>query len=258
MTRQKPKTTSWQQVGDWYDKSVGREGHYYHQSIVLPGVLRLLQMSENPPARLIDLGCGQGVLARQLPPSIDYLGLDIAPNLIKEAQRYDKNRRHHYRVHDITQPLQNSELFDAAALILSLQNIEKPDAVLHHLGHYLAPEGRVVLVLNHPCFRIPRQSFWQIDEAKRCRYRRIERYLSPMQIPIQMNPSLGEESAVTWSFHHPLSSYCQWLQKSGFSIETMEEWCSNKQSSGKNAKMENLSRKEFPLFLAILAKKQKN
>ena len=37
--------------------------------------------------------------------------------------------------------------------------------------------------------------------------------------------------------------------------EINEEWISDKRSMGKRAGMENRAREEFPLFLAILAKK---
>ncbi len=76
-----------------------------------------------------------------------------------------------------------------------------------------------------------------------------------MKIPIQAHPSKGKDSPVTWTFHHPLSSYFQWLNATGFTVETMEEWVSTKESEGKNAKMENRSRAEFPLFLTIVANK---
>jgi hypothetical protein len=35
----------------------------------------------------------------------------------------------------------------------------------------------------------------------------------------------------------------------------MEEWCSDKKSEGAAARMEDRARKEFPLFLTILASK---
>jgi hypothetical protein len=112
-----------------------------------------------------------------------------------------------------------------------------------------------VIVLNHPCFRIPRQSSWKVDLENNTQFRRIDRYMSPMKIPIQAHPSKGASSASTLSFHYPLSAYIQWLNACGFVLESMEEWCSDKTSIGKNAKMENRCREEFPLFLALKAKK---
>ena len=72
-----------------------------------------------------------------------------------------------------------------------------------------------------------------------------------MEIPIQMNPSQKAQSTKTYSYHFPLSEITTWLREAGFVITRLEEWCSNKSSTGKNAKMENRARKEFPLFLAI-------
>lgn len=253
------KETSWQGVSNWYNKSVGRDGHYYHQTVVLPALLRLLEEDGKWPKRLLDVGCGQGVLARRLPPAMDYLGIDLSPQLLKEAKAQDKNRLHHYLAHDMTQPITDAmlsgKLFDVAVFLLSLQNVEEQQQAIHHVAEHVSIGGRLIIILNHPCFRVPRQSSWQIDEQKQCRFRRIERYLSPLSVPISMQPSLGEESPVTWSFHYPLCAYMQWLQENGFALVAMEEWCSDKKSTGKYAKMENRSREEFPLFLALVAKK---
>lgn len=251
------KETSWQGVSRWYNKSVGREGNYYHQTIILPGVMRLLEENGQMPGRLLDVGCGQGVLARRLPQSVDYLGLDLSEQLLQEAKRQDVSRRHRYMLHDMTTPLTltREKPFDVATLVLALQNVEAQGQVIAHLTPHLAKGGRFIIVLNHPCFRIPRQSSWQIDEQKQCRFRRLERYLSPLSVPINMQPSLGEEAPVTWSFHYPISAYMQWLQENGCVLVAMEEWCSDKKSSGKYAKMENRSRQEFPLFLTLVARK---
>jgi hypothetical protein len=76
-----------------------------------------------------------------------------------------------------------------------------------------------------------------------------------MKIPIQMHPGKGQSSSQTLSFHHSLSDYSRWLKEAGFTIDLIEEWCSNKVSEGRAAKMENRSRQEIPLFMAIVARK---
>jgi ubiquinone/menaquinone biosynthesis C-methylase UbiE len=250
----KQLATSWQPISKWYSDAVGKEGHYYHQHVVLPGALKLLQLSKE--SSLLDLACGQGILARSIPKTIIYTGVDIAPSLIQEAKKLDTNPAHRYCVGDITRPLPiDNALFSHTAILLALQNIETPLLALQNASKHLQPQGRLLLVLNHPCFRIPRQSSWQVDQEKKIQYRRMDRYLSPLKIPIQAHPSKGEKSTTTWSFHHPLSAYCQWLNEAGLRIVTMEEWCSDKVSEGGAAKMENRSREEFPLFLAILCEK---
>lgn len=248
--------TSWQKVGKWYNETVGEEGHYYHQSLIIPSVLKLFNFSPTESASVLDLACGQGVLSRHLPPRVSYLGVDAAAQLIAAAKQYNKQSSHRFIHADVTQKLPIQEtLFSHASIILALQNIENPLAVFKNANHYLKSGAPFVIVLNHPCFRIPRQSSWKVDEENKIQYRRIDRYMSPMKIPIQTHPSKGNASSQTWTFHHSLSDYSRWLKEAGFTIELIEEWCSNKVSEGRAAKMENRSRQEIPLFMAIIARK---
>lgn len=250
------KKTSWESVGNWYHGIVGNEGHYYHRQIILPGVLRLLEINQNSEGSLLDLACGQGVLARQLPGKMQYTGIDLSQSLIKAAKE-SSNKSQEFLTGDISKKLPiNKKDFDFATILLALQNVENGSKVIENAKAHLKPQGKLLIVLNHPCFRIPRQSSWGVDEGKKTQYRRIDRYFGDMKIPIQMHPGKGSESPSTWSFHHPLSTYSQWLFDSGFQIAKIEEWCSDKVSTGKQAAMENRSREEFPLFLTFLAIKQ--
>lgn len=255
MKRSSP--TSWQNVGKWYNEAVGETGHYYHQSLIIPNVLKLLNFSKDQPASLLDLACGQGVLSRHLPSHVSYVGVDAAAPLIHAAKEYHPSPSHQFFQADVTQklPLKHAP-FSHATLILALQNIETPLAVFKNAYQFLQSGASFIIVLNHPCFRIPRQSSWKVDEEHKIQYRRIDRYMSPMKIPIQTHPGKGKQSPNTLSFHHPLSDYSRWLKEAGFVIELIEEWCSNKVSEGGAAKMENRSREEIPMFLAILASKK--
>jgi len=252
----KKPSSSWEPVEKWYRNSVGDEGHYYHQHVVIPGVLKLLALKNPKSNSLLDLACGNGVLARQIPEAMPYIGVDISPSLLKAAKLADRSPHHQYVVSDATKKLSlEKNDFSHAAIILAIQNMEDPKAAFQNVADHLKSGGHLVVVMNHPCFRIPRQTSWKVDEEQKIQYRRIDRYSSPLQIPIQAHPSKGEKSATTWSFHHPLASYTQWLFETGFTIELIEEWHSNKVSTGKAAKMENRSREEIPLFMAIRAVK---
>lgn len=249
--------TSWQKVGKWYNQSVGESGHYYHQSVILPNVLKLLNFSQNQPASLLDLGCGQGVLGRHLPPHVSYVGVDAAAPLIDAAKKFPHPPNHQFILADATRKLSiHHSPFTHATIILALQNMEDPLGVFKNASLLLEKGAPCIIVLNHPCFRIPRQSSWKVDEENKIQYRRIDRYMSPMKIPIQMHPGTGKESPQTLSFHRPISDYCRLLKETGFAIDLIEEWCSTKESQGKMAKMENRSREEIPLFMAVVAFKK--
>ncbi len=241
---------NWDASEKWYSFCIGERGHYYHQSVILPNAMRLLGKFSS----LLDLGCGQGVLARRMPPKVEYVGIDQSKALVASAKKLTPKAQ--FFVGDVSKklPIEKTN-FDRTAFILSLQNMENGKEAILRASQHLISDGKLLIVLNHPCFRIPRQSSWGIDEAKKWQYRRVDSYMSHREIPIQIQPGKGEKSAVTYSYHHPLSEICSWLQKGQFRIEMLEEWCSDKKSTGTKSKMEDRSRKEFPLFLAILAVK---
>ncbi len=250
------QNTSWENSEKWYDTLVGKEGHYYHQQIVIPNVLRLLDLSKVPSPSLLDLACGQGVLARALPPKVAYHGIDLSPSLIKLAMQLTKRSACSFSIGDICKDLVlEDKKFTHASIILALQNIEAPNEALIQAARHILENGTLVIVLNHPSFRIPRQTHWGVDEKQKLQYRRVDRYMTSLKIPIQTHPGAGSASEQTWSFHHPLSAFSKWLQEAGLYIQLLEEWTSDKMSTGKNAKMENRAREEFPLFLAIKARK---
>jgi SAM-dependent methyltransferase len=253
--------SSWDAAEKWYSGCVGEKGHYYHQSVVLPNALRMLELKNQKS--LLDLGCGQGVLARALPESIEYVGVDLSKELIEEAKRATKRKNCTFLIGDATAkklPLEKMD-FDRAACILALQNMENGEGAIQTAARHLRVGGELLLVLNHPCFRIPRQSGWGIDEKASLQYRRMNGYMSSMNIPLQVNPGKKEKSAIFHSYHHPLTDYMQWLKKAGFVIHSLEEWISDKKSEGAKARMEDRARREIPLFLtlgATLLKKDAN
>lgn len=252
----KKATTSWEPVGNWYQTIVGEEGHYYHKNVILPALLKHMQIKDAKDALVLDLGCGPGVLARQLPAGTPYIGIDLSSTLVRSAKAQDADPKHEYHLGDITKPLPiKAQNCSHATIILALQNVEAPSLAIKNAFNHLRPGGRLYIVLNHPCFRVPRQSSWRVDEEQKIQYRRIDRYSSSLKVPIQAHPSKKEASATTWSFHHSLATYSKWLQEAGFVIELLDEWCSNKVSTGKAAKMENRSREEIPMFLCLIARK---
>jgi ubiquinone/menaquinone biosynthesis C-methylase UbiE len=252
--RDHTKDTSWQKVSPWYQKIVGDQGHYYHQHVVIPGVIRLLHL--NKQSKLVDLGCGQGILARKIPQILSYLGLDASKSLIEFAQNQNKKPEHIFKVQDLTKPINKAEeTFTHAAIVLALQNMKDAAIALKNAASLLETNGKLVIVLNHPAFRIPRQSGWSIDEKTKQQQRWVSRYRSPLEIPIAMHP--GEQpSTITWSFHHSLHDYFQMLVAAGFVVTNLEEWYSDKTSVGKASKMENRARSEVPLFLTLVAHKK--
>lgn len=256
MNRRAKSGSSWEGVSQWYDGLVGKKGQYYHQNIVLPGVMKLLDISSSD-ANVLDLGCGQGVLARALPKGTGYCGVDASKTFVDSAKKMAKVRAHRFVHADACGKLTLEDgTFTHATIVLALQNMAKPTGVLGNAARYLKVGGRLVIVLNHPSFRIPRHTGWAIDRDKKMQSRRVDSYMSNLKIPIQAHPSKGKDSPVTLSYHYPLHRIVGDLAEAGFSVVGLEEWCSDKTSEGGAAKMENRARNEIPMFMAIVAEKR--
>lgn len=252
----KQEKTSFESSAKWYDEVVGEKGHYYHEHVIIPKLLQLMELGKTPKPKVLDIACGQGILSRHIPAGIPYLGVDISASLIRSAKERADKKYHKFLVQDATKKMTLPDRdFTHATIILALQNIAEPLQVLKNGADALAEGGKLFIVLNHPAFRIPRQSSWGIDEAKKLQYRRIDSYLTSLKIPIQTHPGKREE-VQTLTFHHPLSAFTKWLKEAGFVVLEIEEWISDKKSTGGRARMENRAREEFPLFMTLVCQKQ--
>ena len=245
--------TLWDQASRWYDSLVGSQGTDFQKDIIMPGVLRLLDVAKKD--RVLDLACGQGVFSRYLSQrGVNVEGLDSSSELLKYA-RTRSGSAIRYHVGDAADSKNFKEdTFDGIACLMAIQNIEKMDLLFKSACRWLKPGKCFVVVMTHPCFRIPRQSHWGWDEEKKLEYRRVDHYLSETNVPI-LTPPFADSKSFTLTYHRPMQSYVSALVKAGLSVDAMEEWISNKNSlPGKRSKAENRARKEIPLFLALRAR----
>jgi len=246
--------TDWSEVAPWYDHLVGDSGSEFHREVVIPGVLRLLACEEGQA--VIDIACGQGVLCRALRErGMEVTGVDAAEPLIKAALQRGPDTIH-YRVADARElDFLPPARFDAAACVLSIQNIHPLPPVFQGVARILKPSGRLAIIMTHPCFRGAKETSWGWDDVAKVQYRRIDRYLIPRKTPIVTHPGLNPDQ-YTWTFHRPIGTYVKALRQAGLMVDALEEWNSHKVStSGPRAPAENLARKEIPLFMAIRAVK---
>jgi ubiquinone/menaquinone biosynthesis C-methylase UbiE len=100
--------SSWQKVSKWYNKTVGDEGLYYHQHVIMPNLKRILNLKENES--LLDLACGQGILERNMDKNIEYVGVDLASNLIREANEIKINPKHKFIIADVSKDYRLTKL----------------------------------------------------------------------------------------------------------------------------------------------------
>jgi SAM-dependent methyltransferase len=250
LTHPTRSSRSWDPVADWYAGWAGRDGSRHHKQLAIPLAMELL--TPKPGEAIADLGCGPGVMAPHIAAAGAALtGIDLSPKLIALARRH-----HHgsgrFHIGDVTQLKRMPELkpgsFDAVLFLLSIQDIDPLEAAVESAAWLLRSRGRLVLVMLHPCFRVPRQSGWGWDENRRLQYRRLDSYMSPLAVPMQSYPG---GSGTTRSYHRPLGTYFEALTAAGLSITATREVAG---PCGTNAtRAERRAAAEFPLLLGIKA-----
>lgn len=250
MQKKQQNSTSWGNVASWYDEYLGSPDSY-QEKVVLPNLLRII--SPKKGEKILDLACGQGYFSGKLAEvGAKVTGADISSELITKAKTHFRDIE--FKVAPANALPFSDASFETVVCVLAMQNIAGLDQAFAECKRVLKKGGRLVMVLNHPTFRIPQASDWSYDEKLQMQGRVIYKYLSESKNKIDMHPG-AEKKTFTISFHRPLQVFVKMLAKNNFVITRLEEWISHKKSSpGGRAKAEDEARKEIPLFMCIESK----
>jgi ubiquinone/menaquinone biosynthesis C-methylase UbiE len=246
--------TSWDPLASWYDGWMGAEGSLHHRKLAIPAALELLGLQ--PEEWVLDIGAGQGVLAPYVAAQhAHYTGVDASPRLLQLARKHHGQQGKFLlgnacQLHSVREL--KAAAFDAVVFLLSIQDMDPLPSVLESAAWVLRGGGRVVMLMTHPCFRVPRQSGWGWQPERKLQFRRIDRYLTPLAVP--MKSYAGQNKGTTISFHRPLQEYINGLARHGLLIEQMKEITTYKQAGdGPHGKAEHVANQEIPLFLGLRA-----
>lgn len=248
---------SWDGVAEWYAGWSGPRGSIHHRKLAIPAVLHAVD--GQPGEQLLDIGCGPGALAEPVfRQGLSYTGVDLSRKLITQARKHNAGANRHFVLANATDPGLKARLqgasFDAAVFMLSLQDINPLQPAIDNAAALLRAGGRLVILMTHPCFRIPRQSGWGWDGGRQLQFRRVDSYLSPLNIPMQRHQS-GQ--GVTRSYHRPLQQYVRALSQCGLFINLLEEipMTETVNQQQRISRSERRALQEIPLFLLLRAVK---
>jgi ubiquinone/menaquinone biosynthesis C-methylase UbiE len=248
------RDTSWNKVADWYDELLKNDDSY-QAKVILPNILRVLDLKKGE--QVLDLACGQGYFSNVFAHAgANVVASDLSKKLIETAKKDSKEKVLFYISPAHRSQFLKDNSIDTIVIVLAIQNIENVSEVFSDCKRVLKNNGRIVLVLNHPAFRVPQGSDWYFNEGVQSRI--IHKYLSESKLSIDMTP--GEKNLKkkisTITFHRSLQYYMKLLSKNGFAITRLEEWISHKQSgAGPRQMAEDKARKEIPMFMCIEVKK---
>lgn len=205
----------WERHAAWWQRefTAGADPEYEQQ--ILPLAARHLEGAR----RVLDIGCGEGQVARVagMAGGRCVIGVDPAAAQLAEAARRNGPVRY-VRATAGALPIAPSTV-DAALSCLVLEHIGDLDGALDEVARVLAPGGRFLLFLNHPLLQTP-GSGWIDDQVVEPpeQYWRIGAYLREQVTVEQVDAGVRLPF-----FHRPLGRYVNALAHRGLVITHMEE-----------------------------------
>jgi SAM-dependent methyltransferase len=110
---------------------------------------RFLALLPPPNGTLLDVGCGEGRLPRDLKAlGYDVIGVDVSPTLIEHARRADPGGD--YRVADAAAIPMPDESVALVTAFMSLQDVDDMERAVGEIARVLVSRGRACLAIVHP------------------------------------------------------------------------------------------------------------
>ena len=96
---------------------------------------------------VLDVGCGPGTLLREIPITIELVGIDTSIQMLKIARKAENSYFHLICADVDFLPFQDKTFGTVFAFTL-LQNLPNPQKALHELGRVVRDEGSVVVTFH--------------------------------------------------------------------------------------------------------------
>lgn len=143
----------WNAKAAFWDEKMG-DGNLFQRELVGPATERLLCVE--PGERVLEVGCGNGVMSRRLAAlGASVLATDFSEKLLERA-RARGTENVEYRLVDATNEPELLALgergFDAAVCNMALMDMPEVEPLFRALSKLLSEGGRFVFSVQHPCF----------------------------------------------------------------------------------------------------------
>jgi SAM-dependent methyltransferase len=175
-----------------------------------------LELVPEPAGRTLDLGCGEGRLARDLASrGHDVAGVDASPTMIAAAREAAAEMELH--VADAANLPFPDASFGLLVAFMSLQDVDDLPGAVSEAARVLAPGGRLCLAIVHPLSSAG--SF----ESRTATSRFV---IADSYVDESVTDELAERDGLAMRFvsrHRPLEAYTEELAATGLLIERLRE-----------------------------------
>jgi SAM-dependent methyltransferase len=202
----------WERHAGWWQERYtdGADPEYEEQ--LLPLVDEYLAGA----TRVLDVGCGEGQVARRVAQlGADVVGIDPTVAQLEVARRRAGGPRYLLATAE-AMPVRDGS-FDAAVSCLVFEHLNPFEPAVTEVARALASGGCFLLFLNHPLLQAP-GSGWVIDHILDEQYWRVGPYLPDDHAMEEVAPGVDLPF-----MHRPLYRYVNELAAHGLLIEHVEE-----------------------------------
>jgi molybdopterin-guanine dinucleotide biosynthesis protein A/SAM-dependent methyltransferase len=218
---------AWEEhAADWIAWARDYELDHFFWRFNLP---RFLELVPEPGRLTVDLGCGEGRMARELQlAGHTVVGIDTSPTLAEAARTAEPPTQ--VLVADAAEVPLDDGVADLVLAFMSLMNVDDLDAVVAEAARLLEPGGRLCFAVVHPAKSVAdaRGAYFQ-------------------QAPYTTTSERGGRSMRFHEMHHPLEAFTRALERAGLLIETLREPVPDDEHVAAHPEMERWRRE--PCFL---------
>ena len=221
----------WNQKAQFWDNMHGDDGNSFHQTLISPSVERLLNLQAGE--QVLDIGCGNGVLARRL---AELGGQVVANDFSSELIELAKQRGQSpdtipitYSIIDATD--ENALLslgegrFDAITCTMAIMDMPTLVPMFRAIRRLLTSNGRFVFSTMHPAFNSNNPIFVQEKGDSSGVF--YTQYAVKIGAYIDIPPTKGvgapNEPNPHYYYHRPLQELLGLAFAEGFVLDGLEE-----------------------------------
>ncbi|MBK8022099.1 MAG: methyltransferase domain-containing protein [Chloroflexi bacterium] len=220
----------WDQKAEFWDKLHGDDGNTFHRRLISPSVERLLELRTGE--RILDIGCGSGVLARRLAAlGARITAVDFSEGLLERARARGQSAGEpiQYRVVDATDEDElralGEGLFDAAVSTMALMDMSSITPLYRAARALVKPGGRLVVATAHPVINSSNPLVFSEREetAQGTVIRRGVRLTSYLDVPPFKAIGAADDPAPHTYYHRPLHQLLGEAFAAGWVLDALEE-----------------------------------
>lgn len=221
----------WDAKAAFWDEQMG-EGNQFQRLLVGPATERLLALREGE--RVLEIACGNGQMARRMARlGATVVATDFSQRFVELAKDRTETAGFSDRVTfqqvDATDESALLALgegrYDAVVCNMALMDMTEVKPLFRSVARLLAPGGRFVFAIPHPCYNSNSTSFMLEEEDRGGELVETAaiKVVDYLNVPPGKGAGMPGEPVPHWYFHRPLSVLLPMAFNAGLVMDGIEE-----------------------------------